>query len=440
MVKITIEKAYVLGLLVGGGTISDTTFVVVLPFDKWGANPFNMSLLAKDVLTRLRDSFHSAYDVDINYELGNKGKWKIKPEGKFSIDPIVDDLCSLGLPSIGFLLDKADLTRAKTCLKGLFAEKFVTGIFDARGSLTESHRRFVGSSPVVSIEIPGRPMNFRFVVQLCSWLTELGSVTDQILYNHPCQHSPVDPEYSGWKKGFKIRFLANSFISKHSFALRAKVEGVTALAKRQNNTDQLPCEKRIPRANTLSIHNDVGSIDLPTEVRNKIFLHYHHLCAAMECPFAPYDAVRKMMPVAKDHISVFPLLSKGKFDEMRKRFSNLVAVHYSSGQILSYSDTCQNVRTKLSTDGYSDGDSGLAYLVTKSLNGKRHIGSKNTILETNKKVMLEVVQVDRLQGSPLFVGNRVNERGVLLSSPLGYANQQALINKIVVNGIDIDVR
>jgi len=125
---------------------------------------------------------------------------------------------------------------------------------------------------------------------------------------------------------------------------------------------------------------------------------------------------------------------------MRKRFSNLVAVHYSSGQILSYSDTCQNVRTKLSTDGYSDGDSGLAYLVTKSLNGKRHIGSKNTILETNKKVMLEVVQVDRLQGSPLFVGNRVNERGVLLSSPLGYANQQALINKIVVNGIDIDVR
>ena len=65
-------------------------------------------------------------------------------------------------------------------------------------------------------------MNFSFVVQMCAWLTDLGSVTDQIEFNHPCQQAASDPTYAGWKKGFKVRFLAKSFISTHSFAMRAR--------------------------------------------------------------------------------------------------------------------------------------------------------------------------------------------------------------------------
>lgn len=437
---ITPEKAYVLGLLVGGGTITEDTFVIVLPFDKWGARSNVMNQLASDVLTRLRPVFKSAYGVEINYDLGNKGRWKLKPVGKFLLQPIVDDLVSLGLPYIGFLLNTADLSSTKNHLKGLLAEKFVTGIFDARASVTESHRRFVGTSPVVSIEIPGKTMNFKFVVQLCSWLTELGSVTDQILYNHPCQHSPADPEYRGWKKGFKIRFLANTFISQNSFFLRPKVEHATALSKRQKKSNQPPCPERIPRINTLSIHEDIGSTDLPIEVRNKIFLHYLHVCAAMECPFAPQKAVLAMIPGAINHISVFPLLSKGNFNNIKSAFSKLIATHFPSSITTSRVDSCKNLRDFLSKNGYSDGDSGLAYLVSPLLKGKRHVGSQDMILDKNKHVSLVVESISGVKGSPLFVGNSSNQRGVILSNPLGVANQQALKKKIMVNGIDINVR
>lgn len=92
-------------------------------------------------------------------------------------------------------------------MAGISVESFLSGIFDTRASLTLSHRRFNDDAPVVSVEIAAVRRTFKFVVQLCSWLTDLGSITDQILYNHPNQHSGSDPNYTGWKKGFKLGFL-----------------------------------------------------------------------------------------------------------------------------------------------------------------------------------------------------------------------------------------
>src|SRR5690606_26617431 len=129
-----------------------------------------------------------SYNFSITYEIGN-GKWLIRPIDNSDISVLKEDLKFLGLPIGGFLLSSVDLSVAKTKLSGVNVESFLSGIFDTRASLTLSHRRFTDDAPVVSVEIPGSTRNFKFVVQLCSWLTDLGSITDQILYNHPNQHA-----------------------------------------------------------------------------------------------------------------------------------------------------------------------------------------------------------------------------------------------------------
>lgn len=44
------DKAYILGLLVGNGTISNGTFAIKLPLKKWGMQPEKMHKIATDIL------------------------------------------------------------------------------------------------------------------------------------------------------------------------------------------------------------------------------------------------------------------------------------------------------------------------------------------------------------------------------------------------------
>jgi hypothetical protein len=436
--KFTSEQAYVLGLLTSGGTIANGTFTIVMPFDKWGADPSTAAAISRDLLTKIRSLFSTAYKVDINYSLGNKNRWVLSPIGNPNIQEILDDLGLLGLPFTGQLLNTADLVLAKQQLRGMRAEHFITGIFDARASLTESHRRFNDDSPVVSIEIPGSTMNFKFVVQLCAWLTDLGSVTDQILFNHPCQHATSDPTYSGWKKGFKIRFLAKSFLAKHSFAIKAKATDAITLASRQQSDEQSACNVRHISANTAAIHDDIKSTDLPTEVRGKLFLHYHHICAAMGCPHAPMSEVQRIMSQASTHVSVYPRLSKGGFSEMRKVHSTLAAASFPASAIIKSSLACENIIRNHLSD-YNDLNVALAYLLSDQLNGKRHVGSMKPILEGKALVVLEVREISDVDKAPLFIGNRSLDRGVVVSCPTGFANAAALKSKVKISGIEIRV-
>ena len=211
------KKAYILGLLVSGGVLSRDRFVICLPFKKWGLEVDRLNDIAVDILTRIQKIFNDAYGIQVHYEIGTT-QWIIKPIGGCNIGQLVNDLVGLGLPSAGTIITDADLTQAKKLLQGVMVESFLSGIFDARCSLQSSHRRFTDDAPVVSIEVPGSTRNFIFVQTLCSWLTELGSTTDQVLYNHPNQHSSSDSNYRNWKKGFKIRFLVSSFLTKHSFS------------------------------------------------------------------------------------------------------------------------------------------------------------------------------------------------------------------------------
>lgn len=432
-------KAYVLGLLIGGGKIDKYGFVIDLPFKKWGMEATRMNVIAVDILTRICKYFNSAYQFNVTYEIGN-GKWLIKPINNSDFSEIIEDLQYLGLPVSGFLLAKTDLTKTKALLKGVAVESFLSGIFDARASLTLSHRRFTDSAPIVSIEIPGSTKNFLFIVQFCSWLTELGSVTDQILYNHPNQHSGSDPNYKGWKKGFKIRFLVKSFLTQYSFALQAKAVDVTNIKSKQEKEEQIPCYlRKLKKPNPVSVHIEQNSIELPVEVRNKIFFHYHHFCALYNCQFAPVEEVRKMVSNAKNYINFFPRLSKDDFEVLNKLFLNIRDKYFPNDGIYSKTITVSEALENDLFKVFEGFEQGIAYLFSETLNGKRHTGSMEEILSNNEKENIVIYSYEENFNSPILVKNTSNNRAFIGSSVQNSLNQEIINQKVSFKDINVSL-
>lgn len=439
MTNLNHTKAYILGLLVGGGKIDKHTFIIDLPFKKWGMDTKRMNVIATDILTRICNYFHSTYKFNVTYEIGNS-KWLIKPIDGSDFSEVIEDLNSLGLPTGGFLLAKANLSKAKTILKDIQVESFLSGIFDARASLTLSHRRFTDDAPVVSIEIPGSTKNFLFVVQLCSWLTELGSVTDQILYNHPNQHSSSDPNYKGWKKGFKIRFLVKSFLTKHSFALQAKAIDVTNIKKTQNKEEQTPCYlRKLRKPSAVSVHIDQNSTELPIEVRNKIFFHYHHFCALLNCPFAPVDEIKKLVKNADEYITFFPRLTKDDFHILDAQFDSIKEIYFPESTKYEFTMTVEEAIENEKLNSFIGIDQGIAYLFATELNGKRHTGSMSEILNLNKSKSIIIYSYDPNFDSPILVKNNKNDRAFICSSIDNSLNQKIIKQKIKINGLAVSV-
>lgn len=434
------NKAYILGLLVGNGTISDDIFIIKLPFKKWGMQPELMNKIATDILTKICNKFQQSYSFSVSYEIGNS-EWTITPIGNPDISELKADLTNLGLPNSGYLLNTVQLEFAKKKLKGIILESFLSGIFDARASLTKSHRRFTDDAPIVSLEIPGSTKNFDFVVSICSWLTEQGTTTDQILFNHPCQHSAADPTYKGWKKGFKIRFLVNSFLAKHSFALQAKAIDIEQLRKAQNKNEQVPCLKRkIRKPSPVSIHNDINSTSLPTSVKNKIFLHYHHYCAVLGCPYAPVNEIKKLLDDYQNYIFVLPRLEKGSINEIEQAFDQLKNEYLPNERIVSQSNTVNEMLDVKDYYNYLEFEQGLAYLLSDKLNGKRHIGSKDKILANNYHVKLNISSFTNTDLSPLLIDNQNNNRSVLISSVRSGLNQVLINKKVKRKGLEIIIK
>lgn len=224
------------------------------------------------------------------------------------------------------------------------------------------------------------------------------------------------------------------------YALRAKAAGASKLAKRQKINEQVSCENRVCRANTTCIHIDIKSTELPLEVRGKLFLHYHHICAAMGCPHAPIDNVRALARSAFDHISVFPLLAKGEYNEMIRAHEMILYKSFSGASIDSKTLRCAIVLSEFPSSDYPDIEIGLAYLFTNELMGKRHKGPKEMILNCAQDELLDIRSIKGQIGAPIFLGRPDQNRGILVSSVLGYANQKALNSAILIQGIDINVR
>lgn len=439
MTNLNHTKAYILGLLVGGGKIDKHTFLIDLPFKKWGMDTSRMNVIATDILTRICNYFNATYRFNVTYEIGNS-KWLIKPIDGSDFSEIIEDLNYLGLPTNGFLLVKANLKKAKTLLKDIQVESFLSGIFDARASLTLSHRRFTDDAPVVSIEIPGSTKNFLFVVQLCSWLTELGSITDQILYNHPNQHSSSDPNYKGWKKGFKIRFLVKSFLTKHSFALQAKAINVTNIKQTQKKEEQTPCYlRKLRKPSAVSVHIDQNSNELPIEVRNKLFFHYNHFCALLNCPFAPVEEIKKLVKNAKEYITFFPRLTKDDFDILISQFDSIKEIYFPESTKYEFEMTVGNAIENEDLSHFIGIDQGIAYLFAKELNGKRHTGSMREILKLNESKFIMIYSYDEDFDSPILVRNLENDKAFICSSIDNSLNQKIIKQKIKINGLSVSV-
>jgi hypothetical protein len=433
-------KAYILGLLVGGGKIDKDVFVIDLPFKKWGMEPSRMNNIATDILTKICQYFNTTYNFHVTYEIGSN-KWLIKPMPNANIDELKKDLGYLKLPTSGFLLAKADLSFAKKELKGVSIESFLSGIFDTRASLTLSHRRFTDDAPVVSIEIPGSTKNFKFVVQLCSWLTDLGSTTDQILYNHPNQHSASDPEYRGWKKGFKIRFLVRSFLAQHSFALQSKSVDITMIEKHQKREEQTPCFlRKLKKPSPVTVHSDQDSSDLPIEVRNKIFFHYHHFCAVMGCPHAPIEEIKKIIFQKESLINFYPRLSKDKKDKLLKQLVLIKNTDFPENVIVSNEGIVKNILSDEKLQDFSGIEQGIAYLFANPLKGKRHTGNMNEIINSCLDCNIEIVSIGDEYKGPLVFINNTNQRAFICSSIKSQFNQSLINHKIEVENLSITIK
>lgn len=440
MEQINHIKAYILGLLVGSGKIDENTFVIDLPFKKWGMEPKRMNIIATDILTKICQYFNSSYNFNVTYEIGN-GKWLIMPIDNSDISSLKSDLQYLGLPIGGFLLSSVDLSTAKSKLTGVNTASFLSGIFDTRASLTLSHRRFTDDAPVVSIEIPGSTRNFKLVVQLCSWLTDLGSITDQILYNHPNQHSASDPDYKGWKKGFKIRFLVRSFLTQYSFALQAKSIDVTKIEKHQKKEEQIPCILRKLRTpSPVSVHTDQNSDELPIEVRNKLFFHYHHFCAVLECPHAPVEEIEKLVNNKNRYINFFPRLSKGTKKELLKKLKEIQSEYFPQLEISTHNAKVSRLIEHEDFESFTGIDQGIAYLFAETLNGKRHIGSMVDIIQNHTSDILTLKTIGNTFDSPLLVINPINDRAFICSSVSNRLNQQLIKTKIKVDNLNVKLK
>ena len=435
------NKTYIWGLLIGGGKIGEQTFSITFPFDKWGMDATNMKEIAVDILTKISHRFNKSYGINVAYEIGNK-KWTINPIGIPNLDELKNDLQSHGLPNSGELINTVDLQTIQSKLnERVLTENLLSGIFDTRASLAKSHRRFNDNAPVVSIEIPSRTKNFKFVVQLCAWLTSLGSTTDQILYNHPCQHSPSDPNYSNWKKGFKIRFLVKSFLARYSFVLQAKAYDANIMEKRQDKEEQFPCiERKIKHVSPVSIHKDIDSTDLPKEVNNCLFFHYLHICAVMQCPYAPIIEVQKLVRRYRALVSVFPRLEKGDLVEIEREYESIKKEYFAESDIIELTISVAELLSFEVFHGYTSKEQGIAFLFAPTLKGKRHIGSQDDIIEISRSRIIKVFVPNIVQGAPLLMVNENNNRAVIISNIEGILNQELIDERIEIEGLKVKVK
>jgi hypothetical protein len=322
------------------------------------------------------------------------------------------------------------------------AGRFLTGFFDARASLTTSHRRNHLENPMVSIEMPATtPVST--VMQLCGWMTDRGSTTDQILYNHPSFHSGTDSYYLQWKKGYKIRVSASSFFSVHKFGISPKSLDLKTLAGGQNAQIQPACEDREPRLLTRCLHIDLTSSALQPPMRGSAYAHFLQACADLGCPHAPREAVQVSLKSYKEKISALSLCTKGSVEEIETLFMDVRSKYFADCEIVESSLLVSQILKRFEKLGYSELEDGMKFLVADHLYGKRALGNGAEIIAQSAKMEVSLMSLigrssDLL--APIMLIRKSLDRAVFLSSTSGTSNRDLLADMVGLSGYAIRLR
>lgn len=410
------DKAYILGLIIGGGIWgnAEDVFKIKLPYKQWGSyksSPERAGQISQDIMRLISPLFRAIYGISVSYDTSISGIWNLLCEGDLS--ELKKELNSYGIICEGEIRKNADISKiVKDLVDDNLKRRFIAGLADTIGSTTKSHRRFNDDKQIISFEISG--FDFNFVCSLCKLLHSIKCYPDQILWNHPNFHSGSNPYYRQWKKGFKLRVFLDQYDKFGAFAFTSKAISAKENKKLQIQENQgVPCEEReIGTPSFTCVHCDENSDILPKEIRGGHYLHNRHVCAVLKCEHAPLSEVKKLIDNAQYYINPFPILVKGTAEEItviletEKIYKNrkYKTIYMRIRDVLAYEDGNEKLLFSNGEAGYPVNTvlSAVTYLVAaemNKLNGSRPRGNRMTILteyltiNPDAKIKIEIPEI-----------------------------------------------
>jgi len=318
------DKAYIFGMVIGGGNWGNAEdyFHIRLPFKQWGSylkNPQRAAQITRDIMN-LNNMFRSVYGITVQYDTDAGGVWNVLCEGDTS--ELRSDLAEYGISCEGEMRKNTSITEITAALADDFMKRrFIAGLADTIGSTAPSQRRFTDDKQIISFEISG--FNFSFVCDLCRLLYSVNCVPDQILWNHPNFHSPKNPYYKSWKKGFKLRVLLDQYAQFGAFAFKTKAESSSENRQRQQQKNNaVPCPELNVSASASCVHPAEHDKKLPSCIRGGHYLHNRHVCAVLGCENAPYGAIKELFADVGELVNPFPILCKDKIENIEDIISS----------------------------------------------------------------------------------------------------------------------
>lgn len=426
------DKAYLLGLIIGGGVFgnAEDVFSIRLPYKKWGsylANPQRAGEIAGDILRKVGQMFRAVYNLSVQYETTPGGTWIILCEGDITL--VKNDLVHYGIVCEGELRGNVDISHVVLDLvDDNLKRRFIAGLADTIGSMAKSQRRFTDEHQIISFEIKG--YNFKFVCDLCRLLYNINCVPDQINWNHPNIHCTNDPYYAQWNKGFKLRILLDQYARFGAFAFRTKAETSNENRGLQRETHEAEiCETREIHITPSTIHPAENDVRLPEVIRGGHYIHFRHFCAVIGCEHAPYCKIREQFSHLGELINPFPILHKDNYlqiEEIVQSDTLLAERDYDieNVSVASLMETFNDNRNALlygnsNNNGYpiSEVLQAVAYVIAndEELAGKRPKGYIQIIerhLSNNEDLCVEIRKPDLL--TPLVIVG--NGRGALIGA------------------------
>ena len=135
------DKAYLLGLIIGGGVFgnAEDVFRIRLPYKKWGSyleNPQRAGEIAGDILRKVGQMFRAVYNLSVQYETTPGGMWTILCEGDTTA--VKSDLTHYGIGCEGELRGSADISQVVLELvDDNLKRRFIAGLADTIGSMAK---------------------------------------------------------------------------------------------------------------------------------------------------------------------------------------------------------------------------------------------------------------------------------------------------------------